>query len=127
MMDIDEEIARALSDEDIALTEQFDELGLFSYFKSLFRGKDAWVTILSIFFGVILQILFFYSAYKFFVVADINSKILWGGGAWFLATMVAFMKVWLWMRMESNRVIREIKRLELQVARLHLSSTQSGS
>ena len=32
--------------------------------------------------------------------------------------MVAFMKVWFWMRMESNRVIRELKRLELQIAHL---------
>jgi uncharacterized membrane protein YciS (DUF1049 family) len=26
--------------------------------------------------------------------------------------------MWFWMRMESNRVLREIKRVELQVARL---------
>ncbi|NNE58830.1 MAG: hypothetical protein HKN36_12050 [Hellea sp.] len=122
MKDIDLEIKKALSDEDQALVSHFEELGLFSYFKSLFRGKDAWVTILSIFFGIILQILFFYSAYKFFVTTDTNLKILWGGGAWFSAMMVAFMKVWFWMRMESNRVIREIKRVELQVARLSLNN-----
>lgn len=122
MKDIDKEIERALSDEDRALTQQFEELGLFGYFKTLFRGKDAWVTFLSIFFGIILQVLFFYSAYKFFVEVDINTKILWGGAAWFTAIMVAFMKVWFWMRMESNRVIREIKRLELQVAHLSLKT-----
>ena len=119
MMDLDKEIEKALSKEDLEFVGQFEELGLFTYFKSLFRGKDAWVSFLSIFVGVIIQILFFYSAYKFFVTTDdMNAKILWGAGAWFAAIMVAFMKVWLWMRMESNRVIREIKRLELQVARL---------
>jgi len=118
MNDIDREIEKALSEEEQSLILQFEDLGLFTYFKSLFRGKDAWVTILSIIFGIILQILFFYCVYKFIVVAETDSKILWGGGAWFTAMMVAFMKVWFWMRMESNRVIREIKRVELQVARL---------
>ena len=125
MMDIDKEIERALSEEDKLLVSQFEDLGLFSYFKSLFRGKDAWVSILSIFFGIILQVLFFYCAYKFFTIADMNSKILWGGGAWFTAIMVAFMKVWFWMRMESNRVIREIKRLELRVTQMQLSQVNT--
>jgi len=84
------------------------------------RGKDAWVSVMSIIFGTILNLLFFYAGWKFFTAVDVNSKLLWGGGAWFLATMVAFMKVWFWMRMESNRVIRELKRLELQVARLQV-------
>ena len=120
MSNLDDEIAKALSAEDLALSKQFEDLGLFGHFKTLFKGKDAWVTILSVIFGTILNVLFFYAAWKFFTVTDVNSKLLWGGGAWFLATMVAFMKVWFWMRMESNRVIREVKRLELQVARLQL-------
>jgi uncharacterized membrane protein YciS (DUF1049 family) len=31
--------------------------------------------------------------------------------------MVGFLKLWFWLRMESNRVLRQIKRLELQIAR----------
>jgi len=118
MSNLDDEIANALNAEDLALSKQFEDLGLFGHFKSLFRGKDAWVSVLSMIFGTILNVLFFYAAWKFFTTGDVNSKLLWGGGAWFLATMVAFMKVWFWMRMESNRVIREVKRLELQVVRL---------
>jgi len=110
-----------LSAEDLALSKKFEDIGLYGHFKSLFRGKDAWVSVLSIIFGTILNGLFIYAGWKFFTVADINSKLLWGGGAWFLMTMVAFMKVWFWIRMESNRVIREVKRLELQVARLKIT------
>lgn len=121
MRNIDEEIAKALSAEDLALSKKFEDIGLYGHFKSLFRGKDAWVSVLSIIFGTILNGLFIYAGWKFFTVADINSKLLWGGGAWFLMTMVAFMKVWFWIRMESNRVIREVKRLELQVARLKIT------
>jgi len=122
MSNLDDEIAKALSAEDLALSKQFEDVGLYGHFKSLFRGKDAWVSVMSIIFGTILNVLFIYAGWKFFTVVDINSKLLWGGGAWFFATMVAFMKVWFWMRMESNRVIRELKRLELQVVRLQTKS-----
>ena len=118
MTDLDEEIKRALSAEEQDLALQFEEQGLIGQFKSVFRGKTAWVSIASLIVGTILQILFFYCAWKFFVITGTNEKLLWGGAAWFLAMMVAFMKVWFWMRMESNRVIRELKRLELQIAHL---------
>lgn len=121
MSDIDREIERALSEEDITLAKQFEELGLIEQFKSVFQGKTAWVSMASLIFGTILNILFLYAAWKFFVITEINDKILWGGAAWFFATVVAFMKVWFWMRMESNRVVREIKRVELQIARLQIS------
>ena len=118
MTDIDREIAAALEEEDRVLAEGMEEIGMFSLFKTLFTGKSAWISVLSIIVGTILNILFFYAGWKFFTVEALDSKLLWGGGAWFLATMVAFMKVWFWLRMESNRVLREIKRIELQIVRL---------
>lgn len=121
MMDLDKEIERALSEEDIALAQQFEELGLIGQFKSVFQGKMGWVSVASMIAGTILNFLFLYAAWKFFTLPATEDKVFWGGIAWFSAIMVAFMKVWFWMRMESNRVIREIKRLELQVARLQLS------
>ena len=60
MTDLDEEIKRALSAEERDLALQFEELGLIGQFKSVFRGKTAWVSIASLIVGTILQILFFY-------------------------------------------------------------------
>ena len=118
MTDIDREIEKALSAEDKAMLEQFEEFGLIGQFKSVFRGKLAWVSIASMIAGTIINLIFFYAAWKFFTISEMESRIFWGAIAWFSAIMVAFMKVWFWMRMESNRVIRELKRLELQVAQL---------
>ncbi len=117
MDELDRKIEEALNEQDRALLDQFPEQGLIGQFKSVFHGSMAWVSVMSMLFGTVLTIAFFYAAWKFFNVADIDARLLWGGGAWFLATMVAFMKVWFWMRMESNRVLREVKRLELQIAR----------
>ena len=118
MTDIDEEIRKALSEQEQDLARQFEELGLIGQFKSVFKGKTGWVSFASLIAGTLIQILFFYCAWKFFVTTGTNDKILWGGAAWFCAMMVAFMKVWFWMRMETNRVLRELKRLELQIAHL---------
>lgn len=116
--DLDTEIAKALNIEDRDISAYFDELGMIGQAKTLFRGKTAWVTLLSLFFGTIINVIFFYAAWKFFTVDDAMVKANWAAIAWFSAIMVAFMKVWFWMRMESNKVIREVKRVELQVAKL---------
>ena len=41
MSNLDDEIAKALSAEDLTLSKQFEDLGLFGHFKTLFKGKDA--------------------------------------------------------------------------------------
>ena len=117
MDDLDRKIEEALSVDDRQLLSDFQELGLLGQFRSVFQGKLGWVSIGSMIFGTIIQIIFFYAAWKFFTIAEIESRIFWGAIGWFTAMMVAFMKVWFWMRMETNRVLREVKRLELQIAR----------
>ena len=116
MNELDRKIEEALDLEDRALLEEFGEQGLLAQSFSVFQGKQGWiagvVTIVSVFLfaGAV------YSAWKFFSAADAVAAAQWAAGAWFLMTMVAFIKVWFWMRMESNRVVREIKRIELQLA-----------
>lgn len=58
-----------------------------------------------------------YCGWRFFIAAEAIDVARWGAGAMLLMAMVGFLKLWFWLRMESNRVLREIKRLELQIAR----------
>lgn len=122
MNEIDEKIIRALDAEDRALLEQLDEQGLIAQSFSVFRGPQGWIAVIA---TVAIFALFagaVYSASNFLNAAEPVDTLRWGAAAWFLMTMVAFMKVWFWMRMESNRVIREVKRVELQLARLQEKS-----
>ena len=118
MTDIDLEIQKALKQEDREIYNQFEELGLVGQLKAVLQGKNGWISVTSMVIGTIMNFGFFYAAWKFFTVTGIEAKAGWGAVAWSLATMVAYMKISIWMRMESNRVIRELKRLELQVLRL---------
>ncbi len=57
-------------------------------------------------------------AWKFYHTEDIKQLLGWSLGIAFSFAVIGMLKLWAWMEMEKNSTIREIKRLELQVARL---------
>jgi len=59
-----------------------------------------------------------YSAVRFFGAETTRTQIAWSVGFLTSNMVVAMMKMWFWMQMDKNTVIREVKRLELQVATL---------
>ncbi len=118
MTDLDRQIEEALDAEDRNLFDQLGEQGLFSQWFSVYRGKQGWIATIS---TIAMLALFggaVYAGWNFLHSASGVEAAQWGAVTWFLMTMVAFMKVWFWMRMETNRVLREVKRVELQLARL---------
>lgn len=122
MADLDAEIREALDEEDRALMEQFGEQGLIGQTMSMFQGKQGWIAMITVFVSLILFGIAVYAVIQFFGSATTEARLLWGAVTWGLLTMVSFIKVWFWIRMESNRVIREVKRIELQIARLNAKS-----
>ena len=118
MNDIDNKIKEALDVEDRELLDQFGEQGLIAQSLSVFQGRQGWIAGVAMIASVIIFAGAIYAGWQFFNAPAALESAQWAAVAWFLMTMVAFMKVWFWMRMESNRVIREVKRVELQIARL---------
>lgn len=118
MTELDRKIEEALDAEDRALLERFGEQGLLEQSFSVFQGKQGWIAGVAVIAAAFLFVGAIYSAWNFFHAEEAIVAAQWAAGAWFLMTMVAFMKVWFWMRMESNRVLREIKRVELQLVRM---------
>ena len=70
----------------------------------------------------IFVIICIFAAWKFATVDEVTSILRWGGLAWFGMTVQMMTKIWSWMRMETNRVLREVKRVELQIARMQSKS-----
>jgi uncharacterized membrane protein (DUF106 family) len=118
MKNLNQKILEALKDDPAAhefSEEQANALQLIGQsFKGTFR-----ITFVVI---VIMQLIFaglaIYCAYNLVNEADIGMKINWLAGT--LSTVIAFAIARLWFFMELNRlsVIREIKRVELQVSLL---------
>lgn len=121
MTDLDRLIAETLDEEDRALLDRYGaEQGLWGQVASVFRGALGWYAVLV---GVVQMALFGFSlwcAWNFAVAEDVAAMLRWGGAAWFLFTGVMMIKLWFWLQMTSNQIRREVKRLELQVARSRL-------
>jgi hypothetical protein len=118
MSDFDKKIQEALDEETAELLAELEEQGLFGQLGGLFKGKLAWFSVVLIVVGILLTIGGVYAAWKFITGDEIQSMLRWGALAWILFSSQMMIKLWSWMRMETNRSIRETKRLELQIARL---------
>jgi uncharacterized membrane protein YciS (DUF1049 family) len=83
-----------------------------------FSGKWGAMNILAAIFTFVIFGLFVYCAWNAFNVSDLRDTILWSAGGLLAMLAVAMLKMYFWMEMNKNVTLREIKRLELQVARL---------
>ena len=125
MSKLDDAIRQALSREDAALLEGLGaDQPLHSQLMETFKGKLAWMNIVGWIAGFAVAAVMFYCVWQFVNAAEIRDMLMWGGGAALATAGLVLIKIWFWMEMQKNSVVREIKRLELQVARL---SARTGS
>jgi len=117
MSKLDKMIEDALSAEDRSLFAHYGERGLVGEIGGLFSGKMGWWNALTVVIQVILFAGAFYAATKFIAIDDLPAMIRWGALSGLLMLAVSVIKLMHWEEMQANRVIREIKRLQLQIAR----------
>ena len=116
MKDIDKTIRAALQAEDRELFEEFGgEQSLLEMIAESFRGRQRWIMIGMHLNMLILAALAVISAIEFFRVESIRA---WAAGFIVGCLGTWTVKLWWWTRTDKNSLIREIKRLELQIARL---------
>ena len=116
-VNIDALIRDALSEEDRAHFD-VEEPTLPEQVFSLFRGRWRWMNALIVVFMLALFVGAILTGIRFFESDDVPTMLRWGAIAWLCWFAVGFLKLWTWMEMERFAVVREIKRLELQVANL---------
>ena len=126
MEDIDRLIKEALSEEDSEILDRLQEQSLFESLMSNFQGKMKWIAMYSFFMILVIFALSIYCLVQFLEAEEIREMLLWGAGMMVGLVMVGMLKMWHWMQMDKNALVREIKRLELQVGLLvkKMSNTQ---
>ena len=120
MTSIDEKIKQALSEEYQDLIAENDKIDA-NPFRQMgvgFNSKMRWMYIIVMFFTSLFAIMTFYSIYQFYYETEIKSLIGWGVSIIVFALLTQVSKMWYWSELGRNRVIREIKLLELQIASL---------
>ena len=119
MESIDERIRKALSSEDRVFLEQLDSSGsLYGDIAATFRGHMRWLNALAWLFGLILFVVAVACGWQFVTQTDLRSMQLWGAGAMLSALGLGLIKLWFLMEVQKSAIVREIKRVELQVASL---------
>jgi uncharacterized membrane protein len=117
MEKLDEMIKEALETEDREILAETEELGYFAAAFGLFRGKTAWVNWVIMLTQVIIFVAGVWCAVEFFAATEVLLALKWGiSGAVLLLTALS-MKMSLMIPMHADRVIRELKRVELLLAR----------
>jgi len=116
--DIDTLIKETLTKEEAKFYDELDEQGILGMIWGLFRGKNSWINILMNIVTVVFFGFFLYCMIQFFNTNDTNELIKWAGGALMFLIGISMLKIFAWMQMDKNALLREIKRLELQVSSL---------
>ena len=126
MEDIDRLIKEALSEEDSEILDRLQEQSVLESLMSNFQGKMKWIAMYSFFMILVIFALSIYCLVEFLKAEEIREMLLWGAGMIVGLVMVGMLKMWHWMQMDKNALLREIKRLELQVGLLvkKMSNTQ---
>ncbi|HZF31716.1 MAG TPA: DUF6768 family protein [Gammaproteobacteria bacterium] len=119
MNDIDDEIRRTLSSEDAKLLARFDDdQALHRQVLDMFRGNHRWLTALGWVAGFALFAAGAYCSWRFALAEELRHMLLWMGPAGLCFLGLALVKLWFWLELQKGSVLRELKRLELQVASL---------
>ena len=119
MNDLDRAIRQSLSAED---SELFDRLGadqalhrqVLATFDGQFRSLNAigWIA------GFVLFGLASVFAWRFVQATEVGDMLRWSAASALAFAGLALIKVWFWLELQKNAIVREVKRLEVQVASL---------
>lgn len=114
--EIDQMIKEALSEDERALFNTYDEQGMLEMFGGLFQGKMKWLNGLTVFIQIVMFGFAVYFGYRFFGTTDTVEMMQFGAGFFTMMIAVSMLKIFHFMEMNKNATAREIKRLELQVS-----------
>ncbi|MGW9685849.1 DUF6768 family protein [Flagellimonas sp. 2504JD1-5] len=115
---IDELIKEALTQEEAKFYDDLGEQNVLEKFGGIFKGKMAWLAVIM---NIVVLLSFgflIYCGIQFFDANTTDGLIKWGMGAFICMMMMSMLKLYMWMQMDKNDILRELKRLELQVSAL---------
>ncbi|OSY89094.1 hypothetical protein WH52_00070 [Tenacibaculum holothuriorum] len=116
--DIDKLIKETLTEEEAKFYDELEEQNIWQMMFGIFKGKNSWINIVISIVQLLWFVLFIYCAIQFFNTNETNELIRWGifGSLSLMAS--SMLKFYTWMQMDKKALLREIKRLELQVSSL---------
>lgn len=117
MQDIDRMIEEALEGEEQALfRETAREPGFFAQAFGLLGGPNGWVNVVMVAVQATLFVAGLWAGWRFFAADTALSALHWGLPAVVLLLASLIIKLAMMPELQANRLMRELKRLQLQAA-----------
>jgi hypothetical protein len=114
MNDIDQKIQAALRRGESA-DGLGDEPNITEEVLNAFRGRHRWLSALVVSKQIAAMAGLIFATWHFYHATDVAVQLRWGGLGVVLLVVVALIKIWFWLEMQTNRVLREVKRVELRL------------
>jgi len=119
MNELDRKIRESLQRENTDLGGEIgDEPSVFEMLMETCRGRHRWLALLGAFWTLVFLVLGVLAAIQFFQAEGTRDQLMWAAASLMCMSAVSMLKIWYFMEINKNAITREIKRLELQVARL---------
>lgn len=112
MDNLDRMIADALARHD----ETPADPGYFPLAFSIFSGRQGWAVWVMMVVQTVMFVAAVWAGWHFFAATEVLAAIKWGLGAATLAIVATQLKMALMPVMQANRILLEIRRLELRLA-----------
>ncbi|WP_105200351.1 MULTISPECIES: DUF6768 family protein [unclassified Pseudoalteromonas] len=125
-MNLEQQIKSELAQE----RQQLDGIlsrdeGLFARLGQTYQGSMRFWVWFSTLLALIATAAFIYCGYRFYIATEVGAQIFWA--VWFIVGLMVqiAVKLWIFMEMNRNSIIREIKRTEyLLLERSHKKATE---
>lgn len=113
MNDLNEQLRAGLSADDEAFLKDLEDgQGLFAQISATLTGPMRFWVAVGITVAFIATGLGLWAVWNLFQADTTRGQILWAGGAWAAWTMQVNLKQWLYNRMNTLTILREIKKME---------------
>ena len=119
MNDLDQAIRQSLSAEDAALLDRLGgDQALHRQVLATFEGELRWWNAAGWVVGLVLFGVGCVAGWRFLQAQEVGEMLRWGAASALAFAGVLLIKIWFWLELQKNAIVREVKRLEVQVASL---------
>ncbi|MFP2995052.1 DUF6768 family protein [Spongiivirga sp. MCCC 1A20706] len=122
--EIDRLIKEALTDEEAAFYDELEEQNLLQKVGAIQKGKTGWIATTMTVVNILLLVILIYCIVQFLNATLSSDLVKWGAAGFLCMMFMSMTKLYVWMQMDKNDILRELKRLELQVASLSVKSKE---
>ena len=104
--------------EEAAFYDELEEQNLIGKIGEVYKGKLGWLAAIMNVVSLLMFITFVYCIVQFFNTENTKELIKWASAGFLSMIAIGMLKLFVWMQMDKNDILREFKRLELQIATL---------